>query len=182
MTVLAKYVAAGTFVAMSTLAGCAASPPLSVDVTRTLRQSLDAAGLKDVTIKQDREKGVVTLGGLVGTDDDKARAELLAKPIAAGQVLAVEIAVIPDGAEKDAKAINTELDKGIEHNLDAALIAKKLRDSVKYKVKNSVVTLSGEVGSQATRAMAEQLAAAVPYVTQVVNTLQVKNQKATSTN
>jgi osmotically-inducible protein OsmY len=36
------------------------------------------------------------------------------------------------------------------------------------------------VNSQARRALAEQVATAVPNVLQVVNDLQVKNQKATS--
>ena len=111
----------------------------------------------------------------------KTQAEILARPIAAGQVVALEIAVIPVGVEKEAKAINTDLDKGIEKNLDAALIAGKLHDSVKYEVKNAVVTLTGEVISQERRAFAEKVAIGVPYVKQVVNTVQVKDQKATST-
>jgi hypothetical protein len=37
------------------------------------------------------------------------------------------------------------LDKGIEKNLDAALIQNKLHDNVKYDVKSGVVTLTGEV-------------------------------------
>jgi osmotically-inducible protein OsmY len=52
---------------------------------------------------------------------------------------------------------------------------------VKYSVKNGVVTLTGTVDSQEKRAYVQQLAAAVPNVQQVVNEIQVKNQKATST-
>jgi osmotically-inducible protein OsmY len=52
--------------------------------------------------------------------------------------------------------------------------------TVKYAVKNHVVTLTGEVGSQAKRARAEDVAAAVLNVQQVVNELQVKEQKASS--
>ena len=66
-------------------------------------------------------------------------------------------------------------------NLDAALIMGNLHDSVKYAVKNHVVTLTGQVDSPAKRDQAEQVAAAVPNVQQVVNVLQVKEQKATST-
>jgi osmotically-inducible protein OsmY len=95
-------------------------------------------------------------------------------------VVANQIAVIPVGGEKDAKAVNSDLDKGIEQNLDAALIQNKLHEHVQYAVKSGVVTLTGEVNSQARRALAEQVATAVPNVLQVVNDLQVKNQKATS--
>jgi osmotically-inducible protein OsmY len=43
-----------------------------------------------------------------------------------------------------------------------------------------VVTLKGKVASQSQRAMVEKVVAATPNVTQVVNELEVKNQKATS--
>jgi osmotically-inducible protein OsmY len=88
--------------------------------------------------------------------------------------------VIPIGVEKEAKAVNSDLDKGIEKNLDAALIQNKLHDNVKYEVKSGVVTLSGEVNSQYKRERAEKVATRVLNVKQVVNDLQVKNQKASS--
>jgi hypothetical protein len=47
------------------------------------------------------------------------------------------------GAEKEAKAVNSDLDQDIEKNLDAALIQNKLHESVKYEVNNRVVTLTG---------------------------------------
>jgi hyperosmotically inducible protein len=76
--------------------------------------------------------------------------------------------------------VNSDLDQGIEKNLDAALIQNKMHDNVKYEVKNGVVTLTGDVNSQTNRDNAEKVAKAVPNVTQVVNNLQVKNQKASS--
>ncbi|MGD0789843.1 MAG: BON domain-containing protein, partial [Terracidiphilus sp.] len=75
----------------------------------------------------------------------------------------------------------SDLDQGIEKNLDAALIQNKMHDSVHYDVKNGVVTLSGEVKSEAARTRAEAVATGVPNVQQVVNDLQVtKNRKASS--
>jgi osmotically-inducible protein OsmY len=82
--------------------------------------------------------------------------------------------------EKNAKTVNSDLDQGIEKNLDAALIQNKMHDDVKYKVKSGVVTLTGEVNSQNKRDQANQVATNVPNVNQVVNDLQVKNQKASS--
>ena len=84
------------------------------------------------------------------------------------------------GAESDSKTVNADLDRGIEKNLDAALIQNRLHESVKYAVKNAAVTLTGEVKTQTQRAMAEKVASKVPNVKQVVNELQVKNQKVTS--
>jgi osmotically-inducible protein OsmY len=100
--------------------------------------------------------------------------------LAGAQVVANQIAVISMGVEKEAMAVNSDLDQGIEKNLDAALIQNKMHDSVKYEVKNGVVTLAGEVNSQYKRDRAEKVTTSVPNVKQVVNDLQVKNQKANS--
>ena len=166
--------------AVGTLVGCSSMSSKSADVSDSLRASLNQAGLKSVSATQDRDKGVVTLGGHVAADSEKAQAESIAKSIAGNQVVSNQIAVIPPGAESAAKKVNADLDKGIESNLDAALVENKLDKSVKYDVKNHVVTLTGEVNSQSKRAQAERIAASVPNVQQVVNELQVKNQKATS--
>jgi osmotically-inducible protein OsmY len=50
---------------------------------------------------------------------------------------------------------------------------------VKYAVKNHVVTLTGEVGSQSKRARAGEVASAVLNVEQVVNELQGKRPRQT---
>ena len=171
-----------TMLAVGTLAGCSSEPAKSPDVSDSIRKSLDQAGLKEVKVSQDRTKGVVTLGGEVPSDMDKSQAESIAKSIAGGQVVADQIAVVPPAMESNAKAVNSDLDKGIEKNLDAALIQNRLNKQVKYDVKSGVVTLTGEVNSQSKRAYAEKVAAAVPNVQQVVNELQVKDQKASSTN
>jgi hyperosmotically inducible protein len=169
-------------VVVGALIGCANTSTKSPDVADSIRKSLDEAKLKNVSVTQDRDKGVVTLGGHVAADADKSQAESIATSIAGGQVVSDQIAVIPVGAEADAKTVNSDLDKGIENNLDAALIQNKLHKSGKHDVKNGVVTLTGEVSSQSERAQVETVAAAVPNVLQVVNELQVKNQKATSSN
>jgi hyperosmotically inducible periplasmic protein len=171
-----------TLLGIVTLVGCSGTARQSPDVSDSIRKSLDQAGLKDVSVSQDRDKGVVTLGGHVAGDADKSQAESIAKSIATGQVVANQIAVMPPGGESEAKAVNSALDQGIEKNLHAALIQNRLQKIVKYDVKNGVVTLTGEVNSQSKRALAEQIASAVPNVKQVVNDLQIKNQKASSSN
>lgn len=166
--------------AAGALAGCSGSVMKSPDVSDGIRKSLDQAGLKDVSVSQDRDKGIVTLGGHVATDSDKTQAETVAKSLAGSQVVADQIAVLPPGLEKEAKAVNTDLDEGIEKNLDAALIQTNLNKNVKYEVKSGVVTLTGEVNSETRRTRAEKVATGVPNVQQVVNNLQIKNQKASS--
>ncbi|HXO06282.1 MAG TPA: BON domain-containing protein [Candidatus Sulfotelmatobacter sp.] len=177
---LAKFLT--VVAAAACLMGCSDGARKSPDVTDSIRKSLDQASLRDVKVAQDRDKGVVTLTGQVASDSDKSQAESIAKSIAGSQVVADEIAVVPPGpAASDTKTVNSDLDKGIEENLDAALVQNRYKKDVKYDVKNGVVTLTGEVNSQTKRAQVEKLAAGVPNVQQVVNELQVKNQKATST-
>jgi osmotically-inducible protein OsmY len=168
-----------TLLIVGTLLACS-STTKSPDVSDSIRKSLDQVGLKDVSISQDRDKGVVTLGGHVPSEGDKSQAESIARSIAGGQVVSNQIGVIPPATEREAKTVNSDLDKGIEKNLDAALIQHRLKKGVNYDVKNGVVTLTGEVNSQARRAQVEKAASAVPNVQQVVNELQVKDQKATS--
>src|SRR6202171_97250 len=162
------------------LLGCSNTPTKSPDVTDSVRRSLDQAGYKDVSVSQDRDKGVVTLTGAVPSESDKSQAESLAKSGAGSQVVANQIAVRPTGSESEAKAVDADMDAAIEKNLDALLIKNKLKNDVKYDVTNGVVKLTGEVRSQARRAQVEKLAASVPNVKQVVNELEVKNQKARS--
>jgi hypothetical protein len=132
------------------LAGCTLAVK-SPGVADSIRTALDQAGLKSVSLVQDRDKGVVTLGGHIGADGDKPQS------LADGEVVADRIAVLPLGAASDARAMNTDLDKGIDQNLDAVLIQSKLHKGVRYAV-----------------------AASVPNVQRVVDELQVKNQKASS--
>jgi hyperosmotically inducible periplasmic protein len=173
------FVAAGCLAA---LMGCSSASTKSPDVSSNVRKSLDQGGFKDVSTSEDRDKGVVTLTGKVATDAAKAQAQSVAESQAAGLVVSNQIAVVPPTDTHDAKAMNSDLDKGIEQNLDAALIYGRLHDNVKYSVKNHVVTLTGNVDSEDARARAQQVASAVPNVQQVVNELQIKNQKASASN
>jgi osmotically-inducible protein OsmY len=173
------YFAVLALVAIATLTGCNSSEK-SPDVSNSIRKSLDDAGLKNVSVSQDRDKGVVTLGGSVTGDSEKSQAESIAKSMAGGQVVADQIAVLPPGGEGDAKTVNSDLDKAIDKNLDAALLQHKLQKGVRYSVKRGVVTLTGNVDSESRRAQVEKVASTVPNVEQVVNELQIKDQKASS--
>ena len=157
------------------------STPKAPDVADNIHTALKQAGLNDVSVSQDRDKGVVTLSGTVATESDKAQAESIAKAGAGAQVVADQIAVRPPGNESDAKTVDSDMDKAIEKNLDAALVKNKLDKHVSYDVKNGVVTLKGDVISAGKRSMVEKVAAGVPNVKQVVNEIEVKNQKASAT-
>jgi hyperosmotically inducible protein len=181
MKIAHLLVAAVVVFALVPINACKEFGDKSPDVVDAVRKSLDQQGLKDVTVSQDRDKGIVTLGGQVATDQQKTQAESITNSLAGGQVVADQIAIVAPGTGKEVGAINSDLDQGIEKNLDAALIQAKMHADVSYAVKNGVVTLSGEVDSDAERTSAESIAGTVPNVHQVVNVLQVtKNRKASS--
>jgi hyperosmotically inducible periplasmic protein len=180
MKTLRQFAAPLGLLCVGSFAACS-STPKSPDVADAIRKSLDQSGYKDVSVSQDRDKGVVTLTGHLPDDADKASAESIAKGLAGGQVVADEIQVLTPGNESAMKDVSKDLDDGIEKNLAAVFIQDHFDRNVKYDVKNGVVTLKGTVSSQSRRAAAERIATGVPNVAQVVNELEVKGQKATST-
>lgn len=170
-----------SFIFVISFLGCSNTPTKSPDVADSIRKSLDQANLKDVSVSQDRDKGVITLTGTTASETDKEQAESIAKASAGSQVVANQIAVRPPGGESMAKKVDSDHDSAIEKNLHALLVKNKLDRAVKYDVKNAVVTLTGEVNSENRSKAVEKMAADVPNVQQVVNELQIKDQKATST-
>lgn len=160
--------------------GCQSDHAKSPDVKDAIQHSLEQSGLQDVTVSQDREKGVVTLGGTVASDSQKLQAETIARSIATAEVVSNQIGVRPPGAESAAKDIDSALDDSIDKSIEAELLQHKLQNQVKYGVKNGVVTLRGTVNSPSRRSYVEKVVAATPNVKQVVNELEIKNQKATS--
>lgn len=161
------------------LIGCARNQ--APDVAGQIRNSLRQGGLNSVTVSQDRGRGVVTLGGSVAQPDDKARAAQIAQPLAQGEVVANQIAVLPNGYQSEARNVDSDLDRGIQANLDAALTQANL-GAIHHATKNGVVTLTGSVDTPQTRTQAAQVAAQIPNVQQVVNEIDVKNWRATTTN
>jgi hyperosmotically inducible periplasmic protein len=83
MKPLISSLAVGLLFWVATLVGCSRATQ-SPDVGGSIRKLLDQAGLKDVSVSQDRDKGVVTLTGHVPSDGDKVQAESIAKSMAVG--------------------------------------------------------------------------------------------------
>ena len=158
--------AAGVF-ALATIAcfaACANPKTKSPDVVDAIQHSFDNAGLKDVSVREDRVKGVVILTGTTKSDGEKTQAESLARSAAVSLVVSNQIAVRPPGEESIAKRVDSDLDAGIGKNVDAELIRLRLDHDVKYEVKTGVVTLTGNVNSQAKRKLVETVTKSVPNV------------------
>ncbi len=161
--------------------GCSSNKASTPDVKDQVAKALDNAGYKDLKADVNSDKQLVTLSGDVKTQEDKARAEEIAKSAAGGYVISNEIGVRPEGAESEAKKIDSNLDDAIEKDFKAVIIANRMeKQHIRFDAKNGVLTLKGDVDTAAQRQQAEKLAATVPNVQQVVNELDVKNARRKS--
>lgn len=161
--------------------GCTSNKADTPDVKDQVSKALANAGYKDVKVATNNDKQLVTLTGDVKTQEDKDKADDLAKSVAAGYVVANEIGVRPEGVEGSARKIDSNVDDAIEKDFKAVIIANRLeKQHIRYDAKNGVLTLKGDVDTPGHRSEIEKLAATVPNVQQVVNQLDVKAAKRRS--
>jgi hyperosmotically inducible periplasmic protein len=161
--------------------GCTSNKADTPDVKDQVSKALANAGYKDVKVATNNDKQLVTLTGDVTTQEDKEKANELAKTAAAGYVVSNEIGVRPEGVESSAKKIDSNVDDGIEKDFKAVIIANRLeKQHIRFDAKNGVLTLKGNVDTPGQRSEIENLAATVPNVQQVVNQLDVKGAKRRS--
>lgn len=140
-----------------------------------VKKALEQADLKDVNVSDDTSKNTITLSGTLHSEQAKDNAGRIAQSAAPGRQIANEISVQPVGHESQARKVSSNVDDGIEDNYKAQLAGTGLdKESIHYKVKNGVLTLTGSVKSNEQRHEAAQLASKVPNVRQVVNQLEVR--------
>ena len=170
---IARYIGAVALaLSLAFAVGCTARN--SPSVKDGVKKSLEQADLKDVTVTEDQDKNLITLGGTVHSDEAKQRAGDVARSAASGRVIANEISIRPVDQESAAKQISSNLDSGIENNYKAALIANGLdRERIRFDSKNAVLTLKGKVKTAEQKQQAQQVAQTVPNVQQVINELEV---------
>lgn len=175
----AKTIMASLAALLLTVAiGCSTNKASTPDVKTQVTKAMDNAGYKDVKVAVNNDKQLVTLTGDVKTQEEKERAEEMAKTVATGFVISNEIGVRPEGDESAAKKIDSNVDDAIEKDFKAVIIANRMeKQHIRYDAKNGVLTLKGDVDNANQRTQVEKLAAGVPNVQQVVNELDVKASK-----
>jgi len=157
------------------IAGCQNRHP---DEKGAVVNSLKSNNIGSIDVSQDREKGVITLKGKVGTDDAKQQAGSLARQAAPDYTIANEIGVRPPEAE-NAGSVASNMDSAIEDNFKAAIKAhQNLNDqSIHASAKNGTLVITGSVKTPAQKQEVDTLAKQLPNVQQVVNELDVKPNK-----
>jgi len=168
----AVFLFAGILLLLSTVA--CTQRANDVSYKDEVKKALEQADLKDVTVDEDRDKNTITLHGTLHSENAKQQAGEIAQAVGGSRVIANEISVEPVGVESRAKKIESNVDDAIEKNYTAALISKGLdKQSIHFKANNGVLTLKGKVKTSELRQQAEQVAANVPNVAQVVNEIEV---------
>jgi hyperosmotically inducible protein len=150
------------------LAGaCNRAPDPKDRVARDLKQ----AHIDNVDVNYDRDARVVHLKGAVDSSGEKARAEDIAqKAVGTSGVVANELTVkgVDDRTADDMDgAILKELKARVEN--DRALEGR----DINFDVNNAVVTIKGEVRTQAEKDQVMQMARSTANVKEVVNSLEV---------
>lgn len=170
-----RFAIAALILVLSLIPACNSKRNENPSVKENVERALKRANLNDVNVDEDRDKNVITLTGKVRSDAEKQQAATVAQGAAAGRIIANEISIQPPGAESEAKAIQSNVDDGIESNYKAALIANRLdKAGIHFHSKNGVLTLTGTVKTLSQRQEAQLAAAKTPNVAQVINELQVK--------
>ena len=173
-----RIVAVATLAAGLVIAGCNSNPGYP-DSKDAVNNALTQSNLGSIHVAQDRDKGVITLSGTVPAADQKSNAENVAKQAAPKYTIADEIAVVPPENASATKAANSDTDDAIEDSFKAELKKHRNLDdqSISVKSTNGAVVLSGSVKTSSQKREAEKLAKAVPNVQQVVNEIEVKPGK-----
>lgn len=157
------------------LSSVACSRKNDVSYKESVQRSLEQADLKGVSVAEDKNKNTITLSGKLHSEEAKQQASQVAQSAAGSRIVANEISVQPVGLESQAKEINSNLDDAIEKNYQAAIIASGLdKQSIDFRARNGLLTLTGRVKSPDQRQKAEQIATNIPNVTQVLNQIEVK--------
>ncbi len=143
-----------------------------------VQAALDKAGMGDVKVDVDNDKGVVTLTGDAKDRASKDQAEQVAKSASRDYVVSNQMGVRPVGEESAAKKVDSNLDDAIKSDWKAMEAKMHWENQhINADVKNGVLTLKGDVDTGSQRTTVEKSAAKIPNVQQVVNELEVKNAK-----
>ncbi len=148
------------------------------DDKQAVYTALRANQLNSVDVYQDRDSGMITLRGIVGSADQKARAATVAQQAAPGYTITNELQVQSAGLEdlvKKAEVLAAK-DRAIEKSYKTALRANtKLRHQrIHYTAEKGVLYLKGSVRTEEEKTEAEDLAKQVPDIDHVVNKIAVK--------
>lgn len=178
MRTFARLTAVATLSLAIGMGAAACNTSTRADTGDRVEKALDDANLKDVNVDFDKNANVVHLKGKVNSADQKQQAERIAETAVgtSGKVLN-ELTV--EGANEDRMET---VDDQIKNRLNDAVKAnQRLADqNIDFYVNNGVVTVTGEVESQAQKEQIGQLVKGTPGVKDFANELTISKERSKS--
>jgi osmotically-inducible protein OsmY len=160
--------------------------PQHPDDKTSVYKALDQHDLSSVNVSQDRESGVITLSGIVGSTDRQQRAQQLTQQAAPGYSIVNRIQVDNAGIQSEiqSETRSAHLDSSIEKHFKTELAASRMlkEQHIQSFVYNRTLTLKGSVQTYMEREEAEELAKKTPQVQHVVNEIRINNGKPSPAN
>jgi osmotically-inducible protein OsmY len=123
-------------------------------------------------INVDTDGGVVTLFGVVSSEEAKKAAQIEASEVAGVTSVVNLLQVVPEQVQKAVAAGDADVEKAIASVLDDRDVLK----DVKVEVKNGVARLTGTVSDSTDRLQASVVARSTPGVRSVQNDLRVSSR------
>jgi hyperosmotically inducible protein len=142
-------------------------------ITTKTKTKLVANGrTKARRITVETQDGVVTLLGKVGSSQERATAEEIAKGVSGVKGIRNVLQVVPDADRKSVDARDADIKKAVAERLKKDDPLKEA--DIKVRSDNGVVTLSGTVPDARVKTRAADLTRRTPGVKTVRNELQLK--------
>src|SRR5262245_50591610 len=162
-------------IGIALIATVVACGPKERDYESMTKTALSRAGIENVTADYDSKAKIVHLTGEVPTQADREKAgEVATQAVAPYAQLANEVTVARSAAN-NAKTAD-DLDSGLSTRLENMVDEDKTlqKTDIDFDVTNGIVTIKGQVQTNAQKTHVEQLARSQPGVKDVINSLEVK--------
>jgi osmotically-inducible protein OsmY len=164
-------VAVAVSLATAGLAACGGDKP---DVKENVENALEREKVENVNVDWDDDARVLHLKGAVATDAEKARAESVAtQAVGTSGKVANELTLRVDRMSAD--NLDGTINDHVENLIDEDPVLKK--SEIDVSVNNGVVTLKGDIVSDADRKRLVEQVSRVPGVQNVVDSLQIAAAK-----
>ena len=161
---------AGAVLSLATVGLAACGGRDNANVKDNVENAMERENIQGVNVDWDNEAKVVHLKGTVATDVEKARAESVAtQAVGTSGKVANELTLRTDRGTAD--NLDGTIDDHVENLIEQDPTLKG-RD-IDVSVNNGVVTLKGDIGSDADRKRLVDAVTRVPGVQNVVDSLQL---------
>ncbi len=142
--------------------------------TKVKAQLLTEPGISPLAINVDTRDGIVTLFGIVETQNDKTAAERSAMKVDGVKSVMNDLQVVPEVAAKRVAASDDQVQGAVKKRIEQRQALKD--DDIKIEVKNGVVRLSGTVDGFGERMTALTVARSTEGVKSVIDDLRIEQK------